>query len=81
VKSGDVIDQLDGHKVLDSSSLQIAVSQDKPGQTIQLGILRNGQPMTLSATVGEYNKPATEVAENEGPAKGRRQHRQAGPGG
>jgi serine protease Do len=64
VKSGDVIDQLDGHKVLDSSSLQIAVSQDNPGQKIQLGILRNGQPMTLSATVGEYNKPATEVAEN-----------------
>ena len=61
VKSGDVIDQLDGHKVLDSSSLQIAVSQDNPGQKIQLG---NGQPMTLSATVGEYNKPATEVAEN-----------------
>jgi len=58
VKSGDVIDQLDGHKVLDSSSLQIAVSQDNPGQKIQLGILRNGQPMTLSATVANTtNRP------------------------
>jgi serine protease Do len=65
VKSGDVIDQLDGHKVMDSSSLQIAVSQRKPGQKIELGVLRNGQPMNLSATVGEYHKPGTEVAENE----------------
>jgi serine protease Do len=63
LKSGDVIDQLDGHKVLDSSSLQIVISQDHPGQKVELGILRNGQPMTLSATVGQYNKPATEVAE------------------
>jgi serine protease Do len=70
LKSGDVIDQLDGHKVLDSSSLQIAVSQDHPGQRVELGIIRNGQPMTLSATVGEYNKPATEVAENGSGAAG-----------
>jgi serine protease Do len=64
LKSGDVIDQLDGHKVLDSSSLQIAVSQDQPGQKVELSIIRDGQPMNLSATVGEYNKAATEVAEN-----------------
>jgi serine protease Do len=64
LKSGDVIDQLDGHKVLDSSSLQIAVSQHKPGQKIELGIIRNGQPMSVGATVGEYHKPGTEVAEN-----------------
>ena len=71
LKNGDVIVQLDGHTVLDSSSLQIAVSQHKPGQTIQLGILRNGQPMNLSATVGEYHKPGTEVAANEsGAAQG-----------
>jgi len=66
LKSGDVIDQMDGHKVVDSSSLQIAVSQHKPGQKIELGVIRNGQPLTVSATVGEYKKPGTEVAENEG---------------
>jgi serine protease Do len=71
LKSGDVIDQLDGQKVVDSSSLQIAVSQRQPGQKIQLGVIRNGQPMSLSATVGEYHQPGTQVAENEsgnGPA-------------
>jgi serine protease Do len=65
LKSGDVIDQLDGHKVMDSSSLQIAVSQHKPGQKVELGVIRNGQPIMVSATVGEYKKPGTEVAEND----------------
>ena len=71
LKSGDVINQLDGQKVVDSSSLQIAVSQRQPGQKMQLGVIRNGQPMSLSATVGEYHQPGTQVAENEsgnGPA-------------
>jgi serine protease Do len=70
LKSGDVVDQLNGHKVVDSSLLQIAVSQRKPGDKVELGILRNGQPMTLSATVGEYHKPGTEVAENESDGRG-----------
>jgi serine protease Do len=65
LKYGDVIDQLDGHKVMDSSSLQIAISQRKPGQKIELGVIRNGQPITVSATVGEYHKPGTEMAEND----------------
>ena len=66
LKSGDVIDALNGRKIADGSALQVAVSQDQPGKTIQLGILRNGQPMTLSLTVGEYHKAATELVENEG---------------
>ncbi len=66
LKSGDVIDALNGHKIVDGSALQVAVSQDHPGQTIQLGILRNGTPMQVSVQVGEYKKPGSEVAENEG---------------
>jgi serine protease Do len=53
-----------------AARLQVAVSEDQPGQTIELGILRNGQPMTVSVTVGEYQKPGTQVAENEAPALG-----------
>jgi serine protease Do len=66
LKNGDVITQLNGKPVLDGSALQVAVSQNQPGQTIQLGINRNGQPMQVSVKVGEYQKPNTEVAENEG---------------
>jgi serine protease Do len=64
IKSGDVVDELNGHKVLDSSALQVAVSEDQPGQTIALGILRNGQSMTLNVKVGEFHKPETDVAAN-----------------
>jgi serine protease Do len=65
LKSGDVIDELNGHKIADGSALQVAVSQDQPGQTIQLGIIRNGQPMQVGVKVGEYKKPGAEVAEND----------------
>jgi serine protease Do len=66
LKTGDVIDELNGHKVVDGSALQVAVSEDKPGQTIQLGILRNGTAMQVGVKVGEYQKPGSEVADNSG---------------
>jgi serine protease Do len=70
LKSGDVIDQLNGHKIIDGSALQVAVSQDQPGQTIQLGIIRNGTPMQIGVKVGEYQKPGTQVADNNGNGNG-----------
>jgi serine protease Do len=66
LKAGDVIDELNGHKIADGSALQVAVSEDQPGQTIQLGIIRNGTPMQVGVKVGEYQKPGTQVADNEG---------------
>jgi serine protease Do len=61
LKNGDVIDQLNGQKILNGGALQVAVSEDTPGTTISLGIVRNGSPQTLSVKVGEYQKNA-EVA-------------------
>ena len=40
--AGDVIDQLDGQKILNGSALQVAVADDAPGKTISLGIVRDG---------------------------------------
>jgi serine protease Do len=71
LKGGDVIDELNGHKIADGSALQVEVSQDKPGQTIQLRIIRNGTPMQVSVKVGEYKKPGTQVAESEGGQDGK----------
>jgi serine protease Do len=59
-----VITALNGHAIPDGSALQVAVSQDQPGTSIALGILRNGQPMTLNVKVGEYKKPGMQVADN-----------------
>jgi serine protease Do len=65
LKQGDVIDALNGQKVVDGSALQMAVSQKQPGDTIHLGILRNGQQQTVDVKVGEYHKPGAEVAAND----------------
>jgi serine protease Do len=63
LKNGDVIDSLNGQKMEDSSALQVAVSEIQPGTSIELGIIRNGNPQTLNVKVGEYHKDA-EMASN-----------------
>jgi serine protease Do len=63
LKSGDVIDELNGRKIIDGSALQVAVSQDQPGDSIQLGILRNGQSQTVTVKVGEFQKPGAQMAD------------------
>ncbi|WP_433969047.1 Do family serine endopeptidase [Tunturiibacter gelidiferens] len=73
LKNGDVIDELNGQKVINGGALQVAVSEDTPGTTIALGIIRNGSSQTLKVKVGEYHKEA-EVASNgesAGPQKGK----------
>jgi len=69
LKSGDVIQELNGKKIVDGSALQVAVSQDQPGSTIQLGIIRDGRPMQMGVKVGEYHKGGTLAADNEGGSK------------
>ncbi len=64
LQRGDVITELNGHKVIDSGALQMAVSEVAPGATIQLGVVRNGTPMQVSVHVGEYHKPGTMLADN-----------------
>ncbi len=63
LKSGDVLRELNGNKVLNGSAIQVAVSQVSPGTTISLGILRDGKNETVKVKVGEFNAK-TEVAEN-----------------
>jgi serine protease Do len=64
LERGDVLRQLNGKKISNGSALQVAVSQMAPGTAIQLGVLRNGKPVTLHATVGEFHKSGMEVASN-----------------
>lgn len=67
LKSGDVIRELDGQRIVNGGALQVAVSEDTPGTTISLGILRDGSPQTLSVKVGEYHAKS-EMAENGDPS-------------
>ena len=66
LKNGDVLRELNGKKIVNGSALQVAVTQIAPGNTIALGILRDGKPETVKVTVGEYHAN-NEMADNAGP--------------
>jgi serine protease Do len=67
LKSGDVLRELNGSKILNGSAIQVAVSQVAPGNTITLGILRDGKEQTIKIKVGEFHAN-TEVASNDDPS-------------
>jgi serine protease Do len=55
LKTGDVIASLNGEKIVNGGALQVAVSEMTPGTKIALGIVREGKPVTLDLTVGEFH--------------------------
>ena len=65
LKQGDVITSMNGSKVLNSGALQVAVSEVSPGTKIALGIIRDGKPMTVDVTLGQFNAKGTQVADND----------------
>jgi serine protease Do len=67
LKSGDVLRELNGKKIVDGRALQVAVSETAPGTPIELAILRDGRPETIRVKVGEFHKDSTEEASNSGP--------------
>jgi serine protease Do len=68
LKNGDVLRELNGNKIINGSALQVAVSQIAPGNTITLGILRDGKPETIHVKVGEF-KGEKQAADNSGEGK------------
>jgi serine protease Do len=55
LQRGDVITRVNDTKVINGSTLQVAVSEMAPGTKIALGVIRNGKPENLSLTVGEFH--------------------------
>ncbi len=66
LKSGDVLRELNGTKIVNGGALQVAVSQVAPGNSITLNILRDGKQETIKVKVGEFHAEG-EVAENSNP--------------
>ena len=64
VKAGDVIEKVDGKEVVNSTSLQVVISQRQPGDKVSLGVMRDGSLQTLNLTVGSF-KASTQVASND----------------
>ena len=50
---GDVITAIDGQDISDVAELQAALVQAKPGDKVDLTILRDGQEMQVTVTLGE----------------------------
>lgn len=67
-KDGDVVTAFNGQKITNSRQLQLTVAQTKPGSTVPVDILRNGEPQTLKVTVrrlpGTENLAANGAANN-----------------
>jgi len=64
MKDGDVVLAFNGKQVTDSLHLRLAVADTKPGSTVPVEVLRNGEKETLKTTVQQL--PGTEqLAENE----------------
>lgn len=52
VKSGDVIREFNGKPISDAGQLSVQVNATAPGEKATLGIVRDGKPMTITATIG-----------------------------
>jgi len=67
LKTGDVIAKLNGKSVADAGELQMEVGQKRPGDTIQLEVIRDGKtvnvPVTLEA-MGAANGGASNGSEH-----------------
>ncbi len=57
VKAGDVLVEVAGKPVADTSTMLNIVAAVQPGNTATLKLLRNGRPMTLNLTVGKRPTP------------------------
>jgi serine protease Do len=63
LKVGDVITELDGHKISDAGQLQVEVGQKRPGTEIKLGLMRDGKSMTVPVTLADMDKNSDETKE------------------
>ncbi len=54
LQKGDVITSINGTDVPDSYDLRLRISQSAPGETVKLGIVRGGKPMTMTAKLAEF---------------------------
>ena len=55
LKVGDVITELDGHKVSDAGQLQVEIGQKRPGTEVKLGLMRDGKSMSIPVTLADMN--------------------------
>jgi len=71
LKTGDVITTLDGKPVSDAGELQVETSEKQPGDTIHLGVMRDGKQLDLAVTLESADTGPQQVVADNGNGKGR----------
>ena len=65
VKPGDILVEVEGKPVLDSSGMLNLVADAQPGKIAALKIVRNGAALAVKLTVGKRPKPRPRQGEEE----------------
>lgn len=60
IQAGDIILKAEGKEIIKASDLPIIVGSKKPGDVIDLSVLRNGSISNLKVTLGKGNEPEDE---------------------
>lgn len=58
LKQGDVIVKYNGKSIKNASELRTFVGLTRPGTRVNLEVIREGKPLVLKVTIGEYPKEA-----------------------
>jgi len=69
LKDGDVIVSVDGAPVKDTAELIRTVSSRRPGETVSLGVIRDGKDMKIKVRLGDREKELTASTEPGGEEK------------
>nr|WP_315247408.1 Do family serine endopeptidase [uncultured Albidiferax sp.] len=72
LQPGDVIRKVDGHAVVSSGDLPAVISQNAPGDKVQLDVWRKGAALVIEARLGNANdKPVQVATSKEAASQGR----------
>jgi serine protease Do len=55
IKTGDIVLEIDGKTIKNSTELPFIIGRYRPGQTAQLNIVRQGKKMSLKVSIGSRN--------------------------
>lgn len=60
LRAGDVIQQINKQPVKDADDVQQAVMQERVGNQLQLGLRRNGEPLSIQVKAGEFSSQSSQ---------------------
>lgn len=67
LKEQDVVLEMDGKKIKDHTDFRLRIAERRPGERVNLLILRDGRTMTIPVTLGETpgDRPPKQLSEKE----------------